>query len=168
MIKRQVAEFYEVTERTIDNLIEKYNSDLTKNGYDIIRGKRLTYFKLVFAECFDGEMDFIVKINTSLSCDSVNLGYLESTLELMQVDDYYPTFEDKLVHLIWSVNRNHSFSDGNKRLSITLGLQFLSLNGYLYCISRYCQENQGGQCLLSEIVVGQPEGVARFPQNDID
>ena len=84
MIKRQVAEFYEVTERTIDNLIEKYNSDLTKNGYDIIRGKRLTDFKLVFAECFDGEMDFIVKINTSLSCDSVNLGYLESTLELMQ------------------------------------------------------------------------------------
>lgn len=74
------------------------------------------------------------------SCDSINLGYLESTLELMQVDDYYPTFEDKLVHLIWSVNRNHSFSDGNKRLSITLGLQFLSLNGYLYCISRYLHE----------------------------
>lgn len=47
LIKRQVAEFYEVTERTIDNLIEKYNSDLTKNGYDIIRGKRLTDFKLV-------------------------------------------------------------------------------------------------------------------------
>ena len=74
------------------------------------------------------------------SCDSINLGYLESTLELIQVDDYYPTFEDKLVHLIWSVNRNHSFSDGNKRLSITLGLQFLSLNGYLYCISRYLHE----------------------------
>ena len=44
------------------------------------------------------------------------------------------------MHLIWSVNRNHSFSDGNKRLSITLGLQFLSLNGYLYCISRYLHE----------------------------
>lgn len=66
LIKRQVAEFYEVTERTIDNLIEKYNSELTKNGYDIIKGKRLTDFKLVFTECFDGEMDFVVKINTSL------------------------------------------------------------------------------------------------------
>ena len=32
LIKRQVAEFYEVTERTIDNLIEKYNSDLTKTA----------------------------------------------------------------------------------------------------------------------------------------
>ena len=39
LIKRKVAEFYEVTERTIDNLIEKYNNELTKNGYDNIQGK---------------------------------------------------------------------------------------------------------------------------------
>lgn len=70
----------------------------------------------------------------------LNVGYLESALELIQIDDYYPTFQDKLVHLIWSVNRNHAFSDGNKRLSITLGVQFLSLNGYLYCIKRFLAE----------------------------
>lgn len=70
----------------------------------------------------------------------LNLGYLESALELIQNDDYYPTFQDKLVHLIWSINRNHAFSDGNKRLSITLGVQFLSLNGYLYCIKRFLAE----------------------------
>jgi death-on-curing protein len=58
----------------------------------------------------------------------------------MQNDMYYPEFEDKLTHLIWSINKNHSFSDGNKRLSITLGLQFLSLNGYLYCIKRFLFE----------------------------
>lgn len=71
---------------------------------------------------------------------NLNLGYLESALELIQNDDYYPTFQDKLVHLIWSINRNHAFSDGNKRLSITLGVQFLSLNGYLYCIKRFLAE----------------------------
>lgn len=70
----------------------------------------------------------------------INLGYLESALDLIQNDDYYPTFKDKLVHLIWSINRNHAFSDGNKRLSITLGVQFLSLNGYLYCIKRFLAE----------------------------
>lgn len=70
----------------------------------------------------------------------INLGYLESALDLIQNDDYYPTFQDKLVHLIWSINRNHAFSDGNKRLSITLGVQFLSLNGYLYCIKRFLAE----------------------------
>ena len=73
-------------------------------------------------------------------CSSINIGYLYSALELIQNDDYYPSFEDKLVHLIWSINRNHAFSDGNKRLSITLGVQFLSMNGYLYCIGRFLQE----------------------------
>ena len=70
----------------------------------------------------------------------LNIGYLESVLSLIQNDDYYPTFENKLVHLVWSINRNHAFSDGNKRLSITLGVQFLSLNGYLFCIERFLRE----------------------------
>lgn len=70
----------------------------------------------------------------------VNIGYLYSALEHIQNDDYYPTFEDKLVHIIWSINRNHSFSDGNKRLSITLGAQFLLLNGYMFCVKRFMYE----------------------------
>jgi len=74
------------------------------------------------------------------SYSSINLGYLSSVLEHIQNDLYYPKFENKITHLIWSINKNHSFSDGNKRLSITLGLQFLSLNGYLYCIKRFLFE----------------------------
>ena len=69
----------------------------------------------------------------------LNIGFLYSALEHIQNDDYYPTFEDKLVHLIWSINRNHSFSDGNKRLSITLGAQFLLLNGYMFCVKRFME-----------------------------
>ena len=74
------------------------------------------------------------------SCSELNINYLYSALELIQNDDYYPSFEEKLVHLVWSINRNHAFSDGNKRLSITLGVQFLSFNGYLYCIERFLRE----------------------------
>lgn len=70
----------------------------------------------------------------------LNVGYLHSVLAHIQNDDYYPTFEDKLVHLVWSINKNHSFSDGNKRLSITLGSLFLLLNGRLYCNKRFLQE----------------------------
>ena len=69
----------------------------------------------------------------------INIGYLSSCLEHIQNDDYYPTFRDKLVHLIWSVNRNHSFSDGNKRLSIT-GAAFLIINGYMACLGRFMVE----------------------------
>ena len=74
------------------------------------------------------------------SYEVLNIGYLYSVLEHIQNDDYYPTIEDKLVHLIWSINRNHSFSDGNKRLSITLGAQFLLLNGYMFCVKRFMEE----------------------------
>jgi death-on-curing protein len=74
------------------------------------------------------------------SCAELNIGFLDSALEHIQNDDYYPTFEEKLVHLIWSINRNHAFADGNKRLSITLGVLFLSLNGYLFCIERFLHE----------------------------
>lgn len=70
----------------------------------------------------------------------INVGYLESVLDHIQNDDYYPTFISKLVHLIYSINKNHSFSDGNKRLSITLGAQFLLINGYLYCCDRFLAE----------------------------
>lgn len=81
-----------------------------------------------------------VRLSGGGSYEIINIGYLQSVLEHIQNDDYYPTFEDKLTHLIWSVNRNHSFIDGNKRLSITLGAQFLLFNGYMYCVARFMLE----------------------------
>ncbi len=81
-----------------------------------------------------------VRLSGGGSYAIIEEGYLYSVLEHIQNDDYYPTFEDKLTHLVWSVNKNHSFSDGNKRLSITLGAQFLLFNGYLFCIERFLQE----------------------------
>ncbi len=55
---------------------------------------------------------------------------INSILEHMQNDDYYPTFLDKLTHLIYSIIKNHIFLDGNKRASIVISLLFLSINGY--------------------------------------
>lgn len=55
---------------------------------------------------------------------------LESVLFHMQNDDYYPIFEDKITHLVYSVAENHSFQDGNKRTSIVLGSLFLKINRF--------------------------------------
>jgi death-on-curing protein len=68
---------------------------------------------------------------------------LESPLGHIQNDDYYPLIEDKLTHLIFSINKNHAFLDGNKRSSIALGAYFMELNGYEYCLSEFvlCMEN---------------------------
>ncbi len=61
-----------------------------------------------------------------------NIGLLDSVLTHIQNDDYYPTFEKKLTHLIFGANKSHCFKDGNKRLSIALGEMFLILNGYTF------------------------------------
>lgn len=81
-----------------------------------------------------------VELSGGGSTDVINIGYLDSVLEHIQNDDYYPTFEEKLTHLVWSINKNHCFSDGNKRLSITLGVQFLTINGYLFCLARFLRD----------------------------
>jgi len=56
-----------------------------------------------------------------------DLGNLESPLSHIQNDDYYPDLEDKITHLVFSINKNHAFTDGNKRTSIALGGFFLEL-----------------------------------------
>lgn len=70
----------------------------------------------------------------------LDIGRLASVLEHIQNDDYYPTFIEKLVHLVFCANKFHCFQDGNKRIAISLGIQFLNLNGYLYCIEKFTRE----------------------------
>lgn len=60
-----------------------------------------------------------------------DLGRLDSVLQNIQNDDYYPTFEDKITHLFYCTCEFHCFADGNKRLAITLSAQFLLINGYM-------------------------------------
>ncbi len=59
--KNQLALFFEVTERTIDNYIEKHQKELERNGYEVLRGKRLIDYKLVYSDCFGNETDFVTK-----------------------------------------------------------------------------------------------------------
>ncbi|MDY0211784.1 MAG: DNA-binding protein [Desulfuromonadaceae bacterium] len=61
VLKEQVAEFFEVTPRTIDNYIEKNGDELRQNGYEVLRGKRLKDLKLSVAENVGNEIDFVTK-----------------------------------------------------------------------------------------------------------
>ena len=47
-------------------------------------------------------------------------------------EDLYPSVEEKAAMLLYLVTKNHSFSDGNKRIAATLFLWFLDNNGILY------------------------------------
>lgn len=59
--KKQVADFFEVTERTIDNHLEKNQEEIEKNGYVVLTGKSLIDFKIVYSKVFDDETDFVIK-----------------------------------------------------------------------------------------------------------
>lgn len=105
--------------------------------------------------------DWIIEKSGGLSGVN-NLGLLESTLEHIQNDSYYPEIHHKLTHLVFAINKFHSFIDGNKRSSIALGAYFLELNGYDFLVKKFVlsMENiavwvaEGKICkdLLSELI----------------
>lgn len=80
--------------------------------------------------------DYILEVSGGLHGQR-DIGLLESALDHIQNDLYYPTMLDKLTHLIFAVNKFHAFNDGNKRASISLGAYFLELNGYDYCVQSF-------------------------------
>ncbi|TVT54021.1 MAG: type II toxin-antitoxin system death-on-curing family toxin [Azoarcus sp. PHD] len=94
--------------------------------------------------------DWIIEISGGLP-GLKDPGQLESVLEHIRNDDYYPTFDAKLTHLIFGINKFHAFNDGNKRSSLTLGAYFLSLNGYDYCVPQFVVQ-------MENIVVAVAEG----------
>ena len=47
-------------------------------------------------------------------------------------EELYPSVEEKAANLLYLVVKNHSFSDGNKRIAAFLFLWFLENNGILY------------------------------------
>ncbi|MBQ9394976.1 MAG: Fic family protein [Proteobacteria bacterium] len=46
--------------------------------------------------------------------------------------DVYPSMEEKAANLLYFLTKNHSFSDGNKRIAATLFLYFLDQNHALF------------------------------------
>ena len=50
--------------------------------------------------------------------------------------EIYPSLEEKAANLLYFVTKNHSFSDGNKRIAATMFLYFLDRNGVLFADGR--------------------------------
>jgi death on curing protein len=106
--------------------------------------------------------DYIISVSGGNSGIN-NLNLLESVIDHIQNDLYYPEFEDKITHLVFSIIKNHAFNDGNKRSSIALGSYFLHLNGISYCVDKfiiemeniavYVADNRIDKNLLKEIII---------------
>lgn len=107
---------------------------------------RVFYFDIAHAL---REHDWIIENSGGLA-GIKNQGYLESALQHVQNDIYYPEFHHKLAHLIFAINKFHAFNDGNKRSSIALGAYFLELNGYHYCIKKFILEMENVAVWLAQ------------------
>ncbi|RYD83132.1 MAG: cytochrome C biogenesis protein CycH [Sphingobacteriales bacterium] len=57
---------------------------------------------------------------------------LETIYQTFDGEELYPSLEEKAAHLLYFVVKNHSFSDGNKRIAAGLFAYFLDLNNALF------------------------------------
>ena len=78
-----------------------------------------------------------------------NENLLRGFIEFIQDDVYYPSFEEKLTHLVFSIAKNHGFCDGNKRTAIIAGAFFLELNAFDQFIIDAFIQNMEGVILLT-------------------
>jgi death-on-curing protein len=90
--------------------------------------------------------EFAVQVHDSIIRESgglmgiKELGLIDSTLAHVQNEFYYPDIEDKLTHILFSFNKNHCFTDGNKRASLALSVYFLSINGLDILVDKFIIE----------------------------
>lgn len=145
---QQLGEVIRIMKRTQNELdakqvlsvIENYNTALTLlDDYDHQcmkrpEGSKATYV-LSYEECrnlidqmrFNADSDLF-----GHEKDNSFKGSIGNIYQSFGGKDVYPTLEEKAANLLYFVTKNHSFSDGNKRIAATIFLYFLDKNGILY------------------------------------
>jgi death-on-curing protein len=98
--------------------------------------------------------DWIIEHSGGLA-GTKDIGQLASPIEHIQNDWYYPEMEDKLTHLVFSINKNHAFNDGNKTSSLVLGAYFQELNAFDYVVKRFAKEMENIVVWVADNVVSK-------------
>lgn len=145
---QQLGEVIRIMKRTQNELdakqvlsvIENYNTALSLlDDYDHQcmkrpEGNKATYI-LSYEECRSliDQMRFNADSNLfGHEKDDSFKGSIGNIYQSFGGEEIYPTLEEKAANLLYFVTKNHSFSDGNKRIAATVFLYFLDKNGILY------------------------------------
>lgn len=94
----------------------------------------------LFHATYENAMEQIVKLrnrfgSSTLFGNEKDESFKSSIGQIYQTfggEELYPSIEEKAAMLLYLVTKNHSFSDGNKRIAATLFLWFLNENRILY------------------------------------
>lgn len=130
----------QIEEKQILDVIEKYTLALDLlNDYDHQKiekpkGNTATY-TLEYEECkkvidgmkFGSESELFGNEKDDSFKSSINTIY-----QTFGGKDVYTTLEEKAANLLYLITKNHSFSDGNKRIAAALFLYFLDKNNALF------------------------------------
>ena len=121
-------------------VVEKYSQALELlDAYDhqnMVRpkGSKATYI-LTYEECRNVIDSMRFGNDSSLfgnEKDDSFRGSIGAIYQSFGGEDLYPTLEEKAANLLYFVTKNHSFSDGNKRIAATMFLYFLDKNNALF------------------------------------
>ena len=87
-------------------------------------------------------------------------GSLNGIYQTFDGKDLYPSVEEKAAHLLYFVVKNHSFTDGNKRIAAFLFVWFLERNNLLY--------HQGKKVIDDNALVALTLMIAESNPNDMN
>lgn len=124
----------------IFSVIEDYNIALTLlDDYDHQCMKRPEGHKATYVITYDECRDIIDMMNFKNESelfgnekDDSFKGSIGNIFQTFDGEDVYPTVEEKAANLLYFITKNHSFSDGNKRIAAAIFIYFLYKNGALY------------------------------------
>jgi len=166
----EVIRIMKRTENALDSkqvlsVIEKYNTALELlDSYDhqtISRPKGTeTVYVLTYEECRQVIESMRFGDESSLfghEKDDSFKGSIGNIYQSFGGEELYPSLEEKAANLLYFVTKNHSFSDGNKRIAATMFLYFLDKNGALFADGQKLIEDYTLVALTIMIAESRPE-----------
>ena len=169
----QIGEVIRIMKRTEQELdakqvlsvIERYNTALDLlDDYDHQRMKRPKGTEAVYVLSYEECRAVIDSLKFAEASDLFGnekddsfKGSIGNIYQSFGGEDVYPTLEEKAANLLYFVTKNHSFSDGNKRIAATMFLYFLDKNGVLFCDGKKLIEDHTLVALTIMIAESKPE-----------
>jgi prophage maintenance system killer protein len=114
------------------DVLDRYDHQQLENTVSDIEGD----FKIEYDSAIDAINDLRFKFGGSkLFGNEKDQSFKSSLFTIYQTfdgEELYPSLEEKAANLLYFVVKNHSFSDGNKRIGAFLFVWFLDKNKILY------------------------------------
>ena len=158
-------------EQEILNLLASYSKTLSLlSQYDKDKVRLIKKGKSKYSLIYEEAGNVIQKIKTEMIAKkeaSVLFGQesgdkfeaiLGNIYQTFNKKELYPSLEEKAVHLLYFIIKDHPFVDGNKRIASFLFIYFLDRNNYLYRSSGEKKINDNALvALVLLIAVSDPE-----------